>query len=421
MNIFDKKQLAFLKAKEDEEKQLHEIEKLDARFSTDTPFIIKHKKNRQIAVPVSIILNSISAMGAAYSIKVMFEALPVWAMWLLAVSVLALLEVSKRKASDLFWDHWYATKSIHFGYAILNFVVFLGISVGGTGSGIYFAAKDTDPGAATLRTEISVLKEEIADYKGQRNSKGQIFWKIQNKILPMKEEQLSKLEAELATVTKGANATAAINPSYFANKAKFRIIAGVGLNILLEIIFEFLMAFMSRYDYRKHQALKLAQSKAGSASSASSGTNTHKAAYTHDIDQLKLMINQLQEEFQNYAHPSSNHIGYNIGEDGNINVATCSNNNQDDDLGAYKEKLVNEFESIRDNYTDNRGKITVSDVNLERLDRAFRNTKSSYHAWASKLRIGHGKDETNLRHMNELSKEMSTILEEIKQLRAQTA
>lgn len=387
MKKLDSNQLSFLKKKEDTEKAERQKAKLEARFSDDAPFIVKYKPLRGVALVASYIFNIISAAGIMYVVKVFFEALPSWASWSLGIAGLILFEIAKRKFSDIFWDEFHSTRKINYLTGFINFVLLFGISLAGTGFGLYFVSIDTDPGAAALRAEITKVENKIAHYEGQKNPQGIIYWNVQHDILPPLHKNLSNLKKELADVTKSSsgtkNATAATDATYFKTKGNFRTYGGVGLSILFEILFEICMSFMSRYDYM----LLMAMTLLSKSSSSINGTMYKINGSTPT---------QSQNQFgANMSHSKTDPIGFNVDKDGNIIVATSSNRCST----HFQPKSNPDYQ-----------------LEIKRLKQAYKNAQSQHGAWRAKLAKGEGKPATNTRHMKRLEKEMQDIAFEIQEL-----
>ena len=124
------------------------------RFSTKQPFLIRHKSTRRMSEVLSYFFNAVSLIGLWYAVKVVLEIIPIpYLNYVLAVVILVGFEIIKRKYSDQFWDYWHANKKTdnNFWYNFsINFIVLLGISLGGSVYGVYFVATDNSPEAQLM-------------------------------------------------------------------------------------------------------------------------------------------------------------------------------------------------------------------------------------------------------------------------------
>jgi hypothetical protein len=171
MNNLTEKQLAELKAQEDEARMEERYNKLKNRFQNNLPFIVKNKNKRTMALVISYIANILSIAGLMYVVIVMFEALPMWVRVTMALLVLIGFEKLKRHFSDDFWDEYYSANNINYKIGFVNFIILGGISLLGTTAGLYFLSEDTDPGAAALRVKIEQVQADIHTHENNKNSK----------------------------------------------------------------------------------------------------------------------------------------------------------------------------------------------------------------------------------------------------------
>jgi hypothetical protein len=99
--------------------------------------------------------------------------------------LLVLFEITKRKFSDLFWDHWHRHLRVQWVYGVINFGLLFGISLVGSGFGVYFGVTDTsqeakqigindDHEAIALSEEITEIDTKIAQHQANTNPQGVI-------------------------------------------------------------------------------------------------------------------------------------------------------------------------------------------------------------------------------------------------------
>lgn len=261
-----------LAAAEAEVTQGQAMEKLLTRFGavSKKSWLVRNYPNRRSAYYLSFLFNLISALAGLYGARIIFQMIPVpipYFDWILAIGFLFILEKYKRQFSDKFWDTWYATKKIAWGYAIANFGL-LGISLFLSVFGVYFAAKDLAPEAKYIgggdNPEVVALQDQLRTAQedfdalladpSSYNSEGKFYHKL------MDERSAIKLQiADLTATLKDKHGVINVQNEDILDDWKlrnaFRGNFSVIITLLSELLFEICMAFGSYYDYRYCRAL----------------------------------------------------------------------------------------------------------------------------------------------------------------------
>jgi len=253
--------------KNNEAKAQMQREKLQGKYNrrfSRKPWLMRFQPLRQIFRHLSYLVQAASIAAGYYGALVAFQFLP----WLgasiaVAITVLVAIEVGKRKASDGWWDAFFASRrgllplNWSAGAANLSFFALsFAISVGG----MYFVATDfsptaqlvganADPEAQALMSERETLRASIAEHRTNRNSAGEIYWPSQQAIARL-EDQVSDVNDLLKSKHGIYDLQNTAILTAWTEKNGFRLWLTVGLIILLEFLFEGMMAFASYYDLR---------------------------------------------------------------------------------------------------------------------------------------------------------------------------
>jgi len=413
MQNYTDEQLTALKKAEDEAAMKTYKDGLSQRFDNkNLPFIIKNKKKRAISLVLSYVANIGSALGLMYVVVVQLEAMPIYLRWAIAILFLVGFEMLKRYYSDEFWDEYHSTKAINIKNAFINFILLFGLSLAGTAFGLFFVAKDTDPGAAALRMDIDAITTEIKTHTTNKNAAGEIYWPSQMALkgLYKKRDQLnSQLSIASSTLPEQHQTT-----EYWQQKSDFRAWSLVVLAIILELVFEVCMSFMSRFDFNKFIAIEQL------------GTPTPLAASHQDNDMIQALSDKLaaatkKMEQMEQKMQQANGMGANIQQ---IERLPIPNINHSPTVNEYKPMGFN-----RTNEAVATGGHSVTteekeandaeyQLEIERLVRAYKSAKSDYSKWNAKLKSNKGLASTNQGHMDKLITEMQEIDAEIENLKA---
>jgi hypothetical protein len=261
-----------LAAAEAEASRGQALEKLMERFGavSSKSWLARNHGLRMSAEKGSYLFNIVSALAGLYGARILFQMIPVpipYLDWVLAIAFLYYLEKNKRKLSDKFWDTWFSTKKVAWGYAIGNFGL-LGISLALSVFGVYFAAKDFAPEAkyiggsdnpevVALQDQLRTTQDELTallDDPSSYNSKGQFYYKLMDSRTA-KEKQIADLTAILKDKHGVINIQNEDVLSDWKLRNAFRGKFSVFITLLSELLFEICMAFRSYYDYRYCRAL----------------------------------------------------------------------------------------------------------------------------------------------------------------------
>ncbi len=266
-----------------EEQRIYEAEKLEKednfssrfekRFGEKVPWLIRKRSTRQGAYRFSFVCNLVSVFAGFYGASVILEIFPVpYLNYILAVGILIIMEIFKRKFSDEFWDQYFATKTFKLDAAFKNFALF-SISIALSGFGMYFAVNDLspeakqlglkdDPQAAALLERVDKLDKDLIDIRADQSNYDQagtfyhIHAKKENNWIAERDRISKKLEEDYNIIIQDKNSE--IKKEWKLRTA-FRSYAGVISTLLSEFIFEICMCFCSYYDYRYYRAMVLAR------------------------------------------------------------------------------------------------------------------------------------------------------------------
>jgi hypothetical protein len=407
MQNFTKEQLAAIKAAEDAAEQEEQFKRLDGRFNNNQPFIIRNQVKRTAALVASYFGNIYSGLGLSYVIFVIAEALPLWSRVLLAVLGLVGFEAARRFSADQFYDDFHRNlRRINWKMAALNFGLLFTLSCAGTVFGLYFLAKDTDPGAANLRAKIERLDERIVGHETNKNKAGEIYWPSLQAARKLEAEKQA-LMAELGEVAKVGNdeKLQAQPASYWQQKDRVRSISLASLALIMEIIFQMCMSFMSKFDYKQFLTLQKQREAAGSPTPSSGGT---------DLQQLAARVEEIAESLAAGSIPGANlaNMSKTGAQGGKKSTARLIgfNRNPDGSTKTLSGRLLPVATA------QNAASGADPSLQVKRLKQALANAKSQWAAWAAKLRKGEGRDETNEGNMKRLEAEMAEIALQIRAL-----
>jgi uncharacterized protein YacL (UPF0231 family) len=232
---------------------------------------------------LSWVCNIASGLGLFYIVAMILEDFPIpYGNLVIAGLVLAGFEWCKREASDSFWDYyWMNGKKISWTRGGTNFGLF-GISLVATLFGMHYLITETTPGAAKMDYSQNVvaldLREDIrenegkvakimADKKALRadkanyNSKGE-FYHLHAKTEQKLTDQATAIEATIAsmrTELKDKHGMVDIKNveivQAWEGRRDVRVSAALFSCLLLEILFEICMGFLSLFDWRRFQLL----------------------------------------------------------------------------------------------------------------------------------------------------------------------
>lgn len=278
-NQFDQEEAWRIEQEAIQEERQQQLDKMsnrfDSRFNKQQSTISKYAEARYWVGVLSYIPQIMSIIVAFKGGRVLMEWIPVpYLEWIFAGFMLIALEVIKRRFSDRFWDQWFATKRVNFMAAGINFSALL-FSILLSGFGIWFLIGDNseeaktmglsgDPEAVALQDQIRQLESSIAEHRQNKNSAGKIYWPSQKAI-----QQLEAQKTELTTTLREQHGVIVMKNQGIMEQWMLRMnyqkYTGLGLTLLLEIIFEVMMAFMSWYDYRKWVVMRRMNSKGNSS------------------------------------------------------------------------------------------------------------------------------------------------------------
>lgn len=370
-------------------KRQRRLERMNKRFGS-LPWLQRHAGTRQISGVASYVFNIASVIGLWYAVNVLIGPfLPVpYLSEVITTVLLVLFEITKRRFSDLFWDHWHQTYKPHIMYGAINFVVLFGISLVGSGFGVYFGVTDTstdakqigvndDPEAIALQDEITDIDRKIEQHSANRNSEGVIFWPSQKAIEKLEAQRLENKE-----ILKSKYGVYEVKNQTILQEWKirkdFRAYFIIGLTILFELLFECCMSFNSKYDYRLY--LRDRHEDGGGAVAPSP---TPPAATVRPIHSADYWRQRLEEEAKKADPAGADHSASPVGDGPTAPPRGAS----DDDSSSYR--VATE-------------ELQPTQIDMQIWDMAIRRMKADRDAWASKLRAGKGNPDTNKRHIDKL-------------------
>lgn len=262
-----------------------ELNNLRKRYrAAQTSFLERYADMIQPGTVGSYLCNIVSAIGLFYVVRILMEIIPLpYVGVVVGLIALYFFEKYKRKFSDGFWDsfwmnfHGRISSAINWRYFVLNIGLFA-LSLFGTVFGIYFFIIDNspearfmgqtdDPEAIAILDDISTQESKIATLKmdnekaradqSNYNAQGEFYFPMQ-KAETSRLRQIEQIEASIAaqrSTLSQKHGTYTIKNADIQKMWKMRndtrMTAGVGAAFILEFIFEFLMAFLSLYGYKK--------------------------------------------------------------------------------------------------------------------------------------------------------------------------
>ena len=165
-NIFkNKKLLSKLNQEEEKDKLEQEHDKLSNRFNKkQTPYIVKFKSMRNVALATSYIFNTFSGIGMFLLVAVFLEIIPLpYLNYVIATLATAGFELYlKRKFSDMFWDEYFATGEYYLITGLIIFGLLFAISMSATVGGFYFLTNDAAPESIEIKAQLNALDSKIA-------------------------------------------------------------------------------------------------------------------------------------------------------------------------------------------------------------------------------------------------------------------
>lgn len=386
-------------------KRQRRLERMNKRFGS-LPWLDRHAGTRQISGVASYVFNIASVIGLWYAVNVLIGPfLPVpYLSEIITTVLLVLFEITKRRFSDLFWDHWHQTYKPHIVYGAINFVVLFGISLVGSGFGVYFGVTDTSTDAKQIGvnddTEAIALQDEIAEIDGKikmhqenTNPEGVIYWPSQKAIEKLEAQRLENKE-----ILKTKYGVYEVKNQTILKEWKirkdFRAYFIIALTILMELLFECCMSFNSKYDYRLY--LRDMHEDGGPAT-ASSPTPPATVRPMHSVD---YWMDRLEEEAKKEDPAGADHSATPVGDGPTAPQRGAS----DDNTGSYRVAT----EQLQ----------PASSTDMEIWQYAIRRMKADRDAWASKLRGGKGNPDTNQRHIDKLERAISVAEDRMQQAAA---
>jgi len=286
MKFFDLDQLDPQRVSELEEnerlaKQAEEQQRFENRFKNrfeSKSWLHSNADRRKRATAYTYICHVVSASGSVYTFTMLFGIfLFNWLGAVLALAGIILHEREKRRWSDKFWDYYYANKkAINWRSLAINASLFL-LSVGITLGGAYFAIKDNMPGAkfmgesndpavVALQSELQTAQKDLAAFEASpsnKNSKGEIYYKrldtynsMQARVLDLKN-QLQEGYGIMLVQNEQIRTD-------WKDRRFFLIMVALFICLACEVVFEWNMAFRSRFDYLYYQAQKIKLAKTSS-------------------------------------------------------------------------------------------------------------------------------------------------------------
>lgn len=248
--------------------------------------ITKRKK----AQVITFLCHVISGAGAAYAFYMLFDILALgWIAATLAVGVIFFHEREKRSWSDKFWDYFYSHKGrINWKALLINASLFLA-SLGLTVGGAFYGIKDNMPGAEYMghsdNPEVVALQDQLAEAKANViafnadksnfTSDGKIYYKR----LDTKSDLDARVNRLTTTLEEQFGVVQVTNKEIKASwedRRLFICLVGLLITLIAEIVFEWNMAFRSKFDYRIYLARKAMKAAKSSGSSSTPLPNGQK-------------------------------------------------------------------------------------------------------------------------------------------------
>jgi hypothetical protein len=244
-------------------KAAQETKRLTDRFG-DKSWSEANRWWRNTAEVTSYVVNFISILGAFYGVYWVMSFVSPWPALTAALSLGLLigLEALQRKSCDEFWDHKFRSGKASPGWMALKLSL-LGIAALASSFGTYQGTKDMAPKAeiitqdstlAYLQAQADQLNKQIGSAQSNKNEQGVTFYHSQRAV-----KQLSAAQTRLiGSITDRITATDAKNQDIEQQQlATVEMVATITtlFYILLEIIFQLAMRYMSLYDYRLYLEL----------------------------------------------------------------------------------------------------------------------------------------------------------------------
>lgn len=242
------------------EKNAKMTQRFNRRFNNRQSFITTYADTRQFVEWLSYLVQLMSAAVAYKGGRVLMEWVPIpYLDVICAAGMLFLIEIAKRKYSDKFWDQLMAKQGIAWGAAFINITILI-FSMFLSGFGGYFTVADNskeaklmgtagDPEAVALQDQIKQVQADIEYHKGNKNEQGVVYWPSQ--------EAIKELEGQKATLSKTLKEKHGVYNIANQNiiqewgiRVWYQKWGFLGFVIILELLFEAMMAFRSYYDYR---------------------------------------------------------------------------------------------------------------------------------------------------------------------------
>ncbi|MGH1365844.1 MAG: hypothetical protein ACRBF0_19955 [Calditrichia bacterium] len=407
MDFFGKtlsdEELAQKKQEEDNIALASRYEKLKSRFNNNQPWFVRNAHWRNKAEFFSYVANIASCLGLSYATIIMLDFIPIpYVNYVLAVVILVSFEYLKRKFSDMFWDTYHSCGHVDIKSGLVNFVLLFGLSLAGTGYGVWFYAQDNDPGAAALRAELAKVEESINTHETNKNKKGEIYWNSQETLKELGKERqvikskISKIEGEEIITTEDSG--------YVYEKASFRKYGSLLLAVLLEIVFEVCMSFMSKFDFHRFKLAEQAMAKNTSPRSPSVAEEVVRA-----YNELRAEHDLLKAQLSSEGSQNSSKVGNTelmakgSYQDTGMQISMPWSKGLQGVATGCNRVATDETEVVGD----------VEQLKVDRLTLALKNAQANLRAWSSKLNNGKGKKETAERHINKWSGIIDNIQEEI--------
>lgn len=399
------------------EKQMKE-DKLDsrfnARFNAKKSWVGKHAELRSYVGKLSYLPQIISALVAFKGGRVLMEWIPIpYLDWIMAALMLIILEMVKRNFSDRFWDQFFATKQINWGAAAINFTA-LAVSIFLSVFGYWFLHTDNskeaslmglsgDPEAVALQDQERQIEAKIEKHQSNTNEKGVIYWPSQKAI-----EKLEEQKAEISAILKEKYGIITVkNEGLLENwnlRMSYQKYTGVGITLILELIFEIMMAFCSYYDYKLwliREYMKKKSKSGGGPTPAPGNWQNPAFALNHSPTPLPNSQKQLQfaddvDMSMTHENPQAVPRGEQTPNPDRKQVAGFQTQKKEVATGSYPVATTENEE--------------VSSPRLEMFKQALRSANSNITAWENKKDSAAKK--RNLKKYHDLYDEAAAALAE---------
>lgn len=234
------------------------FESLHSRFA-ERDFITENRFWKFAATVASWLINCISVVGGffgAYSLFSFFGA-GEQISTALAVVLLVLLELARRKAADSIWDKWFKLRKVAAGFVVLN-VAILFVSGMAGGWGIYKGVTIHAPQAPTLSDSVLVkMESELAALRADSETAKKTKWK--GTVTVDAQRMLKNNSRAIANLTEKINdrrerLTGKQDATDNSHKGEIERAALIAVFVFffLELLFQCCMAFVSYYDWREY-------------------------------------------------------------------------------------------------------------------------------------------------------------------------